>query len=60
MSWWHWPVDDEARERLAQIEERAPEVARLAEELREIQRRNHFSEMVLDAISRCGGGVPHD
>lgn len=57
---WRWPpwrrAEDhsaEARERLAQLEERDAEVQRLAHELRAVRRRNNFSVMVERAIARA-------
>lgn len=50
---WRAQVDpEEARQVLAQLRERDPEVAHLHRELREAEQRNHFSEMVAIAISR--------
>jgi hypothetical protein len=53
---WPWAKaptpSDEAKEHLQRIMAREPEVKSLARELREAQRRNHFSEMVMTAISR--------
>ena len=53
---WPWqqkePKSTEAREHLQRIIEREPEVRRLARELRDAQRRNHFSDMVITAMSR--------
>lgn len=51
--WW-WRVVDhsgEARELLARLRERDAEVTRLGRELQEAEERNHFSEMVVQAIT---------
>lgn len=58
MTWWQrwWPHrghethTDEAREVLAHLRDRDAEVNQLGDELREAQRRNHFSELVTAAI----------
>jgi hypothetical protein len=60
MSWkWRWPRrrkaldrSEEALEYLRQLQENDEEIARLAAELGEAKRRNHFSLMVDAAISR--------
>lgn len=41
-----------AQRELARLEDRDEHVARLHHELREAQRRNHFSELVARAIDR--------
>ena len=60
MTWkWHWPwqsvakdTGEEAQAELAKLKQRDEEIALLAEELREMRRRNNFSRMVNEAISR--------
>jgi hypothetical protein len=53
---WPWqqkePKPTEAKEHLQRIIEREPEVKRLADQLRDAQRRNHFSNMVIAAMGR--------
>ena len=57
---WIWPwrrrqhVDTtaEARGYLQQLEQRDSEIHDLGRQLREARRRNHFSDMVSDAIRR--------
>lgn len=54
---WPWQRQDsnphgEAKEAFQQIAARDKEVKRLSHELREAQRRNHFSEMVIEAMTR--------
>lgn len=52
--WWRKPRERsrEAEAQLARLMEREPEVKDLGRELREVQRRNHFSEMVNTAMAR--------
>lgn len=45
---------EDADRALAHLEGRDAKVARLHDELREAQRRNHFSAMVQEAIRRYG------
>lgn len=57
--WWRAPdTTSEARAHLRRLEARDGQVESLGRELRETERRNHFSEMVRAAISRAseGGG----
>ena len=56
---WRWPpwrraddTDSDARAELDKLKQRDLEVERLGAELREHQRRNHFSGMVWAAIHR--------
>lgn len=53
---WPWQrkqeKSNEAKEHLERVLARDPEVAHLARELREAQRRNHFSYMVITAMGR--------
>jgi t-SNARE complex subunit (syntaxin) len=49
-------TSSEARACLAELEARHAQVTDLGRELRERQRRNHFSEMVVLAISRASEG----
>lgn len=60
---WRWPpwrelieppadTSAEARAQMAELDRRDPEVQSLGKELRRAQRRNHFGEMVTQAISR--------
>lgn len=54
--WWirrHFDTTDEARACLEQLERRDAKIDALAAELREAQRRNHFSIAVNDAIRRA-------
>lgn len=56
MTWWPWRRHEvhteEAEQVLARIRQHEEEIAQLACELREAERRNHFSEMVRLAIAR--------
>lgn len=55
MRWWWRKAEvksDEAQQHLQKVLEREPEVKSLGRELRDAQRRNHFSEMVNAAIVR--------
>lgn len=53
---WPWnkkqEKSSEAREHLDRVLAREPEVKHLARELKEAQRRNHFSQMVITAMGR--------
>lgn len=56
---WRWPwthvaedTSDEAQAELEKLEERDDEVTRLGKQLQEAHRRNNFSSMVNEAISR--------
>lgn len=51
---WHQVEDksEEAKAELQKLKVKDAEVTRLGRELREAQRRNNFSGMVADAISR--------
>lgn len=55
--WWRRHIDTtaEAKAHLARVEARDHEVAVLGEQLREVQRKNHFSPMVAAAITRSRG-----
>ena len=62
MRWrlWPWrPVSDEGRRHLAAVRDQDAEVERVGAQLARIQQDNHFSEMVLGAITRATGGA-HD
>ena len=56
MKWWPWlrreDTTAQAQACLDALERREPQVRHLAAELRELQRRNHFSPMVYAAITR--------
>jgi hypothetical protein len=58
---WPWrktpKKSDEAQRHLERVMEREPEVKNLGHELRAVQRRNHFSDMVNAAIVR---GIKED
>jgi hypothetical protein len=58
VKWWRrWrrarDTSGEAQAQLARLEGQDAEIAELGEELRETQRRNHFSGMVAAAITRA-------
>lgn len=58
-TWFPWrrhrvvDTSDEARAALEKLEQRDAEIVNLGHELRAVQRRNHFSRLVNDAIGRA-------
>jgi len=55
MRWpWRWrrhpPDTDEAQQHLDRLRQQQPEVSRLSRELREARERDHFSDMVREAM----------
>ena len=54
LRWWRKPRERscESKVQLARLMDRDPEVKNLGQELREAEKRNHFSDMVNTAMRR--------